>query len=106
MAASPGSAHGRTDHAELLDRALGATGDLVAGVRDDQWDAPTPCTAWSVRDLVNHFVGGNLMFADIPAGHRPFEPPQPVADDAPAIDRLAACLGRQVPPHSSGPPPA
>ncbi|MHB1928662.1 MAG: TIGR03086 family metal-binding protein [Acidimicrobiales bacterium] len=33
---------------------------------------------------------------DIPAGRRPFEPPQPVADDAPAMDRLAACLGRRV----------
>ncbi len=30
-------------------------------------------------------------------GRRPFAPPQPVADDAPAIDRLAAFLGRPVP---------
>ncbi len=34
--------------------------------------------------------------ADIPPGRRPFGPPQPAADDAPAIDRLAACLGRSV----------
>ena len=26
-------------------------------VPDDKWDAPTPCTDWSVRDLVNHVVG-------------------------------------------------
>ena len=32
----------------------------------------------------------------IPPGRRPFAPSQPVADDAPAIDRLAACLGRSV----------
>lgn len=32
--------------------------------------------------------------ADIPPGHSPFGPPQPVDDDAPAIDRLVACLGR------------
>lgn len=32
----------------------------------------------------------------IPAERRPFGPAQPVGDDAPAIDRLAACLGRQV----------
>jgi uncharacterized protein (TIGR03086 family) len=185
-----------------LARALEATGD-VAGVRDDQWGAPTPCTGWTVRDLVNHFVGGNRMFAgilrgepllppaqasqlrsadhlksdpvaayqeagrmlqdafaqpgvlermfpspvgtvpgmpllhlritellvhgwdlahataqlarlpedlaeqelhftrgklgDIPAGRHPFDPPQPVSDGAPAIDKLAACLGRRVP---------
>ncbi len=30
----------------------------------------------------------------IPPGRQPFALPQPVADDAPAIDRLAACLGR------------
>jgi uncharacterized protein (TIGR03086 family) len=34
--------------------------------------------------------------SEIPPGRRPFAPPQPVADDAPAIDRLAACLGRTV----------
>jgi uncharacterized protein (TIGR03086 family) len=34
--------------------------------------------------------------ADIPSDRSPFAPPQPVAEDAPAIDRLAACLGRSV----------
>jgi uncharacterized protein (TIGR03086 family) len=33
---------------------------------------------------------------DIPPDRSPFGPPQPVADDAAAIDRLAACLGRNV----------
>jgi uncharacterized protein (TIGR03086 family) len=33
---------------------------------------------------------------EIPPDRRPFAPAQPVADDAPAIDRLAACLGRDV----------
>ncbi|HLN16329.1 MAG TPA: TIGR03086 family metal-binding protein [Acidimicrobiales bacterium] len=33
---------------------------LVA-VGPDQWDAPTPCTDWTVRDLVGHVVGGNRM---------------------------------------------
>ena len=51
--------------ADQLQRALEATGDLLAGVRDDQWGEPTPCTDWNVRDLVNHFVGGNHMFASI-----------------------------------------
>jgi uncharacterized protein (TIGR03086 family) len=30
--------------------------DTVRGVSDD-WSAPTPCTEWNVRDLVNHVVG-------------------------------------------------
>jgi uncharacterized protein (TIGR03086 family) len=33
---------------------------------------------------------------DIPPGRQPFAPSQPVAEDAPAIDRLVACLGRSV----------
>ena len=32
----------------------------VAAVNDDQWGDPTPCTEWSVRDLVNHVVGEEL----------------------------------------------
>lgn len=34
--------------------------------------------------------------AGIPPGRSPFGPPQPVSDDAPAIDRLVARLGRAV----------
>ncbi|MBT2387763.1 TIGR03086 family metal-binding protein [Streptomyces sp. ISL-11] len=36
--------------------ALALFGDRVHTVRPDQWDDPTPCTEWSVRDLVNHLT--------------------------------------------------
>jgi len=36
---------------------------LVAGVKDDQWSNPTPCDQWTVRDVVNHLVGGGMMLA-------------------------------------------
>jgi uncharacterized protein (TIGR03086 family) len=180
--------------------ALDLTGELVAGVGADQWDAPTPCDEWTVADLVTHMVAGNYVFvsilhgtplaearaaaaavqpgddlaeryrdaaaqlvaaygqpgvlaamftipvgtmpglgtmhirlvemlvhgwdlaqatgqatafpddlveqelaftgpqlAAVPPGRSPFRPGQPAADDAPAIIRLAACLGRPVP---------
>jgi uncharacterized protein (TIGR03083 family) len=32
----------------------------VSGIADDQWDLPTPCSDWTVRDLVNHVVGEDL----------------------------------------------
>lgn len=32
----------------------------VAAVGDADWDRPTPCTGWTVRDLVNHVVGEEL----------------------------------------------
>ncbi len=31
--------------------------DRVRAVGADQWDAPTPCSDWTVRELVNHVVG-------------------------------------------------
>jgi hypothetical protein len=36
-----------------LTAALGAVGDLVADVRQDQWSASTPCPEWDVRELVS-----------------------------------------------------
>jgi uncharacterized protein (TIGR03086 family) len=41
----------------------------------------------------------------VPPARSPFAPPQPAPDDAPPIDRLAACLGRHVtatPSHGAG----
>ncbi|MFP5254059.1 MAG: TIGR03086 family metal-binding protein [Actinomycetes bacterium] len=32
----------------------------VDAVGDDDWVRPTPCTGWTVRDLVNHVVGEEL----------------------------------------------
>ncbi|WP_369250245.1 TIGR03086 family metal-binding protein [Streptomyces sp. R41] len=42
------------------EEALELFGDRVHTVRDDQWDAPTPCADWAVRDLVNHLVSEQL----------------------------------------------
>ncbi|MDH6144050.1 uncharacterized protein (TIGR03086 family) [Kitasatospora sp. GP30] len=45
-----------------LARASAVTGDLIDRIAADQWSAPTPCTEWNVRDLVDHLVGINLVF--------------------------------------------
>jgi hypothetical protein len=37
-------------------------------VRGDQWDLPTPCEGWSVRDLVQHLAVGATMARQILAG--------------------------------------
>jgi uncharacterized protein (TIGR03086 family) len=36
---------------------------LIA-ITDDDWDRPTPCTEWNVRQLVNHIVGHEYRYAD------------------------------------------
>ncbi|MTE19612.1 TIGR03086 family protein [Streptomyces sp. TRM43335] len=48
------------DRLDALDRAYEEFDRRVRAVRDDQWDAPTPCAEWSVRDLVGHLVGEHL----------------------------------------------
>ncbi len=178
-----------------LSLALDTTGEVLDGIGEEQWAAPTPCPDWDVRALASHVVTGNLGFAgalagsppagdtvppgtslplsyrasaaallaafgepgalertvtvpvgtvpglvalhlrvtellvhgwdlaratgqevtfpeelaaaeldftvrqlpQVPPGRSPFGPPQPVAPEAPAIDRLAAALGRSVP---------
>ena len=40
----------------------------AAAVADDQWKLPTPCSDWSVRDLVNHVVGEDLWTSPLMRG--------------------------------------
>lgn len=44
----------------LHQRTVELWAERVAAVGADQWDLPTPCAQWSVRDLVNHVVGEEL----------------------------------------------
>jgi uncharacterized protein (TIGR03086 family) len=53
---------GIPDVVATYDRVSAALQELVAGVRPEQWSAPTPCTEWDVRALVNHVVGGTRVF--------------------------------------------
>ncbi|MBO0802536.1 MAG: TIGR03086 family protein [Nocardiopsaceae bacterium] len=45
----------------------GFAGRLRA-VLPGQWSWPTPCTEWTVRDLVNHMTRGNLSYARLLQG--------------------------------------
>lgn len=53
-------------HAEALE----AFGRYVHAVTPEQWSAPTPCTEWSVRDLVNHLTAEQLWVPEMLAGAR------------------------------------
>jgi uncharacterized protein (TIGR03086 family) len=49
-------------------RTIERWNDVVDAVRDDQWDAPTPCSEWSVRDLVNHVTSEDLWTVPLVQG--------------------------------------
>src|SRR5438105_3502609 len=54
--------------AQFHREALEATRPKIAGVRADQWTAPTPNEGWDVRTLVNHIVVGNLWAVELASG--------------------------------------
>ncbi|MDP1858362.1 MAG: TIGR03086 family metal-binding protein [Gemmatimonadaceae bacterium] len=54
--------------ADALERSGRWFRHRLAEVESDDWARPTPCDEWSVRDLVNHVVGGNFRYVMILAG--------------------------------------
>ena len=38
-------------------------GAVIASVRPDDMDRPTPCDAWTLRNLLNHIIGGAMIVA-------------------------------------------
>jgi uncharacterized protein (TIGR03086 family) len=65
------------DGLDALDYGRAEFEPRLRAVRPGQWSADTPCDDWTVRDLVNHVVGGNRMAVSLLAGAS--------ADDARAI---------------------
>lgn len=54
-------------HRHVLERSA----SIVAQVRPDQLDLPTPCAGWALRDLLAHMIGQNYGFAAAAVGPGP-----------------------------------
>lgn len=70
-----------------------ATADALAvaeRVRPDQLERPTPCSAWTVQDLLDHLVGGTSYLGAAVAGTEPSAPTGSTAADFRA--GVEACL--------------
>jgi len=61
--------------------------ELVRATTVDHFDLPTPCTDWSVRDLLNHLVWENLIWGGLAQGN---PPTTGHADDHLGNDHVAA----------------
>jgi uncharacterized protein (TIGR03086 family) len=75
----------------IFERAVAQTESVVAAVRPDQADQPTPCADWDVRTLVSHMTGGVTRIALVGEGADALHVP-PFADlgDAHAGEWAAA----------------
>ena len=60
---------------EALDDTWSAIDRLVRPLSDDQYDAPTACPGWSVRDVISHLLGFEVMLQGAPVPQ--FEGPWP-----------------------------
>jgi uncharacterized protein (TIGR03086 family) len=56
-----------------FDRAADVAGTAIAGVKPEQFDNPTPCSEWTVRQLINHIVGGTRQFMSMMTGGGPID---------------------------------
>jgi uncharacterized protein (TIGR03086 family) len=66
-----------------LATALTGVGRLVDSLPDDAWDRPTPCSDWTVRQLLGHLIGGNRLVARAVSGE-PLRPPEQLGQRDPA----------------------
>ena len=53
---------------DVFDRALVEFDARIRRIGESQWDNATPCTDWTVRDLVNHIVEEDLWAPGLLAG--------------------------------------
>ncbi|MFD3747125.1 TIGR03086 family metal-binding protein [Nocardia sp. NPDC058633] len=77
-----------------------ALSEVVAGIADDQWNLPTPCSDWTVTQVVQHAAGDQLAYAaalGVGPGpsYNPFDPSGEIDGSAvelvrEAVDQTAA----------------
>ncbi|MBL1076054.1 TIGR03086 family protein [Nocardia sp. 2] len=79
---------------DVLATSHRALTDAVAGVRPDQFDLPTPCSEWTVTQVIQHAAGDQLAYAaalGIGNGpsYNPFEPSGALDGTAAELVRVA-----------------
>lgn len=76
----------------LYHRSVETWADRVNAVRPEQWDLPTPCRDWSVRDLANHVTGEDRWTVPLMRGSTPDEVGNQLDGDLLGDDPIRASL--------------
>ena len=50
-----------TEGEEKYNRALDGAEAVIGMVKDDQWDAQSPCENWKAKDVVGHLVKPKIV---------------------------------------------
>ncbi|MFD6394098.1 TIGR03086 family metal-binding protein [Nocardia sp. NPDC060259] len=79
---------------DVVATSYAALAEVVAGIRDDQWNLPTPCSEWTVTQVIQHAAGDQLAYAaalGIGAGpsYNPFAPSGTIDGSAADLVRAA-----------------
>jgi uncharacterized protein (TIGR03086 family) len=75
-----------SDVIDMLDRTTSAVENLLADFDKEFLAAPTPCTEWTVSELLDHLVMGARMFASTASGKAPTtDAQQSDSSDAPRL---------------------
>jgi len=72
-------------------RAQDTFAGVLANVRPDQMDLPSPCHEWNVRAVIDHVIGGNQWVQQL-AGQQPVE----LTEDLPAAHAASAAGAQAV----------
>jgi len=83
------------DATTALEYSYDALAKLVANLGPGQLSAPTCCPKWDVRGLLNHILGGAIMYTVVNAGHAADEDAGDVIGDDP-IHALAVTSAANV----------
>jgi uncharacterized protein (TIGR03086 family) len=84
-----------SEHADRYARVAAGFSARVERIEDDQWDRPTPCPLWTVRELVGHVVAVHraiLAGADVTPAPPPADDPDLPAAWHRATDAIVAAL--------------
>lgn len=81
---------------ENLARAFASTRTVLEGMKDVDLDGSTPCASWTVRDLVNHIVGGAHWFGATAETGKSTEPAEQDWTEGDLLASFDEAVGRTV----------
>jgi uncharacterized protein (TIGR03086 family) len=84
------------DEIALMTEVLDKTADVVAGVDPSDWDKHTPCSEYTVKDLLAHMVGWSASFVGAAEGHKPDVDPTAYHASEKSAAEFRAAAGRIV----------